>query len=107
MPGLLWISASICQSVPQLSKASVSINEANNHRLQTACLSATVLSLTFTLLRRLKLPAAESSHSAVGQPAEIIIKACGLIASPHNATNSRLMWIEDQKTSVCVDVDVD
>lgn len=98
----LCISASICQSVPQLSKASVSINEANNHRLQTACLSATVLSLTFILPRRLRLPAVESSHSAAGHRAEIIIKGCGPIASPQNAI-MRLTGIGDQK-QVCVSV---
>lgn len=78
------VELSLClpASVPRLSKASVSINEANNHRLQTACLSATVLSLTFTLPRRLMLPATESSHSAAGHPAEIIIKGCRPIASP-------------------------
>lgn len=82
---LLWISASIYQGVPQLSKASVSINKANNHRLQTACLSATVLSLTFTLPHHLKLPATESSHSAAGKTAQTIIKGCGPMASTHNA----------------------
>lgn len=81
-------SASIYQSVRQLSKASVSINKANNHRLQTACLSVTVLSLTFTLPGRLKLPAAESSSQAAGQPDKIIINDCRPIASLHNAA----MW---------------
>lgn len=101
---LLWISD--CQSVPQLSKASVSINKANNHRLQTACLSATVLSLTFTLPRHLKLPAAESSHSAAGQTAQIIIKGCGLMASTHNAIMCSehilvAQWDRGSKTRLC------
>lgn len=81
---LLWASASICRRVPGLSKASVSINEANNHRLQTACLSATVLSLTFTLRRRLKLPPDESPHSAAAQHQKSLLEAVGDGIS-HNA----------------------
>jgi len=90
----------VLQGVPGPSKASVWINEANNHRLQTACLSAAVLSLTFTLPRRLRLQLLKAPLSSRNHYSKRLHTEC--LCSKHTPPSERRSG-----TSVCVEQDAD